>query len=79
MTPDPTNPDAKQWRIEAGQVVGVFPTVFIQLGITKWIFVGQSQFGRGWIREDELELTSINELWKLGCPGCGNNPDDLCP
>lgn len=79
MTPDPTNPDAPQWRIEAGQVIGVFPEVFLQIGINKWIMVGQSQFGRGWIRETQIELTEINELWKLGCPTCGTSPDDLCP
>ena len=73
---DPTNPQASQRMVDGGIVIGVFPEVYIQVGPDRYIMVQQSPVGRGWIKQTAIEYTSINELWKLGCPTCR---PDICP
>lgn len=73
---DPTNPQAKQSMVDGGIVIGVLPDVYIQVGPDRYVMVQQSPVGRGWIKQTSIEYTSINELWKLGCPTCR---PDICP
>ena len=73
---DPTNPQASQRMVDGGIVIGVFPEVYIQVGPDRYVMVQQSPVGRGWIKQTAIEYTSINELWKLGCPTCR---PDICP
>jgi hypothetical protein len=73
---DPTNPQAPQNMVDGGIVIGVMPDVFIQVGPERYIMVAQSPVGRGWIKATAIEVTSVNELWKLGCPDCRPG---LCP
>ena len=73
---DPTNPNAPQRMLDGGIVIGVFPHVFLQVGPDRFIMVQQSPQGRGWIKETSIQYTSINELWKLGCPNC---TPEICP
>jgi len=73
---DPTNPQAKQRMVDGGIVIGVLPDVYIQVGPDRYIMVQQSPAGRGWIKQTSIEYTSINELWKLGCPTCR---PEICP
>ena len=73
---DPTNPQAAQKMVDGGIVIGVMPDVYIQVGPDRYVMVQQSPAGRGWIKQTAIEYTSINELWKLGCPTCR---PDICP
>ena len=73
---DPTNPQAPQKMVDGGIVVGVLPDVYIQVGPDRYVMVQQSPVGRGWIKQTAIEYTSINDLWKLGCPTCR---PDICP
>jgi hypothetical protein len=73
---DPTNPRGSQKMVDGGIVIGVLPEVYIQVGPDRYIMVQQSPAGRGWIKETTIEYTSVNELWKLGCPTCR---PDICP
>jgi hypothetical protein len=62
--------------VDGGIVIGVMPDVYIQVGPDRYLMVQQSPVGRGWIKQTAIEYTSINELWKLGCPTCR---PDICP
>jgi hypothetical protein len=73
---DPTNPEAPQRMVDGGIVIGVLPNVYIQVGPDRYVLVQQSPVGRGWINESVIQPTSINDLWKLGCPTCR---PDICP
>lgn len=73
---DPTNPQAQQRMVDGGIVIGVLPDVYIQVGPDRYVMVQQSPVGRGWIKQTSIEYTSVNELWKLGCPTCR---PDICP
>jgi hypothetical protein len=73
---DPTNPEAAQRMVDGGIVVGVLPHVYIQAGPDRYVMIQQSPVGRGWMKETSLQYTSVNELWKLGCPTCRT---DICP
>ena len=73
---DPTNPQAKQSMVDGGIVIGVLPDVYIQVGPDRYVMVRQSPVGRGWVKQTSIEYTSVNELWKLGCPTCR---PDICP
>ena len=73
---DPTNPQAKQSMVDGGIVIGVLPDVYIQVGPDRYVMVQQSPVGRGWIKQTSIEYTSVNELWKLGCPTCRPS---ICP
>lgn len=73
---DPTNPEAAQRMVDGGIVIGVLPDVYIQVGADRYTMVQQSPVGRGWINESDIQYTSVNELWKLGCPTCR---PDICP
>jgi hypothetical protein len=73
---DPTNPQSTQNMVDGGIVIGVLPHVYIQMGVDRYVLVQQSPVGRGWVKETDIEYTSVNELWKLGCPTCR---PDICP
>jgi hypothetical protein len=73
---DPTNPQAPQRMVDGGIVIGVLPDVYIQVGPDRYVLVQQSPAGRGWINQAVIQPTSVNELWKLGCPTCR---PDICP
>jgi hypothetical protein len=73
---DPTNPEAPQRMVDGGIVIGVLPNVYIQVGPDRFVLVQQSPVGRGWIKETSIQPTSVNELWKLGCPTCRPG---ICP
>jgi hypothetical protein len=73
---DPTSPESSQRMIDGGIVIGILPHVYIQQGPDRYLLVQQSPAGRGWVKETDIEYTSINELWKLGCPTCR---PDICP
>ena len=73
---DPTNPEAAQKMVDGGIVIGVLPHVYIQVGADRYTLVQQSPVGRGWINESDIQYTSVNDLWKLGCPTCR---PDICP
>jgi hypothetical protein len=73
---DPTNPQAPQRMVDGGIVIGVLPDVYIQVGPDRYVMVQQSPVGRGWINQAVIQPTSVNELWKLGCPTCR---PDICP
>jgi hypothetical protein len=73
---DPTNPQGTQRMIDGGIVIGVIPNVYIQVGVDRYVLVQQSPAGRGWVKETDIQYTSVNELWKLGCPTCR---PDICP
>ena len=73
---DPTSPQSTQRMIDGGIVIGILPSVYIQQGPDRYLMVQQSPAGRGWVKETDIEYTSVNELWKLGCPTCR---PDICP
>lgn len=73
---DPTNPQAPQRMVDGGIVIGIMPHVYIQVGPDRYVMVGQSPVGRGWIKDTAIVPTSVNELWKLGCPTCR---PEICP
>jgi hypothetical protein len=73
---DPTNPQSNQRMIDGGIVIGVLPNVYIQVDADRYVLVQQSPAGRGWVKETDIQYTSVNELWKLGCPTCR---PEICP
>ena len=73
---DPTNPQASQKMIDGGVVIGVISDVHIQVGPDRYVLTQQSPAGRGWVKETDIQYTSVNELWKLGCPTCRPG---ICP
>lgn len=79
---DPMVPDAPQFSIDGGELIGVKMDTFIQTAKGRFYYVGQSPKGRGWMLEGTFQIAEMTELWRLGCPPCtgGSNsgPMPLC-
>jgi hypothetical protein len=67
---DPLNPNGAQLYLDSGSLIGVNTSVFTQTEKGRFYYVSNSSQGKGWIKEENFELASLNSLWKLGCQLC---------